>query len=448
MAEQKRTDVRALAHSALMMINEEGRLSHLVVREALDKYDFLSRRDKALFHRLVNGTLEYQNTLDGVIDSLSSIKAAKMKPYIRNLIRMGAYQIIYMDKIPDSAACNESVRLVRGSALRGLSGFVNGVLRSISRNIEGLVLGRREARYSVRRWMLDELDATIGREATDRFLEDTLKERAVYVRVADMDVSGVMSDACVSGKKSGRIEKLLGDSGMTPVPMEIAGIAVTDMYTVKEPESITDTELWQSGRAFVQDISSSMPVRLSGITEGMTVIDVCAAPGGKAVQAAQQMRGTGRVIACDISEKKAELIRENAARTGCSNIDVRVCDATEYHEEFEALADVVIADLPCSGIGTISHKPDIKNRLTHEDVLSLAGLQRRILDNVCRYVKPGGRLIYSTCTLTHEENQDNADAFIKAHPEYSIVKTVTMLPCDAYSCDGFYVGVIQGSKHE
>ena len=235
---------------------------------------------------------------------------------------------------------------------------------------------------------------------------------------------------------------------MVPVPMEIAGIAVTDMYTVQEPESITDTELWQSGRAFVQDISSSMPVRLSGITEGMTVIDVCAAPGGKAVQAAQQMRGTGRVIACDISEKKAELIRENAARTGCSNIDVRVCDATEYHEEFEALADVVIADLPCSGIGTISHKPDIKNRLTHEDVLSLAGLQRRILDNVCRYVKPGGRLIYSTCTLTHEENQDNADAFIKAHPEYSIVKAVTMLPCDAYSCDGFYVGVIQRSKHE
>lgn len=448
MAEQKRTDVRALAHSALMMINEEGRLSHLVVREALDKYDFLSRRDKALFHRLVNGTLEYQNTLDGVIDSLSSIKAAKMKPYIRNLIRMGAYQIIYMDKIPDSAACNESVRLVRGSALRGLSGFVNGVLRSISRNKEGLDRSTREARYSVRKWMLDELDATIGREATDRFLEDTLKERAVYVRVADMDVSGVMSDACVSGKKSGRMEELLGDSGMTPVPMEIAGIAVTDMYTVKEPESITDTELWQSGRAFVQDISSSMPVRLSGITEGMTVIDVCAAPGGKAVQAAQQMRGTGRVIACDISEKKAELIRENAARTGCSNIDVRVCDATEYHEEFEALADVVIADLPCSGIGTISHKPDIKNRLTHEDVLSLAGLQRRILDNVCRYVKPGGRLIYSTCTLTHEENQDNADAFIKAHPEYSIVKAVTMLPCDAYSCDGFYVGVIQRSKHE
>ncbi len=443
MAEQKRTDVRALAHSALMMINEEGRLSHLVVREALDKYDFLGRRDKALFHRLVNGTLEYQNTLDGVIDSLSSIKAAKMKPYIRNLIRMGAYQIIYMDKIPDSAACNESVRLVKGSAMRGLSGFVNGILRGISRNKEGLDFSTRETRYSVRRWMLDELDATIGREAADRFLEDALKERAVYVRVADIDISDVMSDVCVSAKISGGTEKLLSDNSMVPVPMEIAGIAVTDMYTVKEPENITDTELWQSGRAFVQDISSSMPVRLSGITEDMTVIDVCAAPGGKAVQAAQQMHGTGRVIACDISEKKAELIRENAARTGCSNIDVRVCDATEYHEEFEALADVVIADLPCSGIGTISHKPDIKNRLTHDDVLSLSELQRRILDNVCRYVKPGGRLIYSTCTLTHEENQDNADAFIKAHPEYSIIKTVTMLPCDAYSCDGFFVSLTE-----
>ncbi len=432
MTEQKRTDVRALAHTALMMINEEGRLSHLVVREALDKYDFLSRRDKSLFYRLVNGTLEYQNTLDDVIDSLSSIRLARMKPYVRNLVRMGAYQIIYMDKIPDSAACNESVRLIRGSAMRGLSGFVNGLLRGISRSKETLALDTRGARYSVRKWMLDELDETIGREAADRFLEDSLKERAVYVRVSSY-----------TDKPAPGTENLLSsDNCLEHITIEAAGITIDDMYIAREPERITDTRLWQEGRAFVQDISSSMPVRLSGIRPGMTVIDVCAAPGGKAVQAAQQIGDTGRVIACDISEKKAELIRENAMRTGCSNIDVRVCDATEYHEEFATLADVVIADLPCSGIGTISHKPDIKNRLTHEDVLSLADMQRRILDNVSRYVKPGGRLIYSTCTLTREENQDNAHAFVSEHPEFHILKEVTMLPCDEYSCDGFYICVI------
>jgi 16S rRNA (cytosine967-C5)-methyltransferase len=417
MTDQKKTDVRALAHTALMLINEDNCLSHIVVREALDKYDFLESRDKALFYRLVTGTLEYQNTIDMVIDSFSKVKTAKMKPYVRNLVRMALYQILYMDKVPDSAACNEAVRLIKSSSFRGLSGFVNGLLRNICRNRDSLDLKSRCMLYSVQQWMLDELDATIGKKETDAFLEDSLKERTVYVRVFGEHAHYDTIDA--------------------------AGISITDMYQAEDPDSVTATKEWLEGNAYIQDISSSMPVRMSGISDSMTVIDVCAAPGGKAVQAAQRMNKTGRVIACDVSDKKVHLIHDNAARTGCSNIEAMVCDATQFHEEFQNLADVVIADLPCSGIGTISHKPDIKNRLTHEDVLALARLQKTILENVCRYVKPGGQLIYSTCTLTHEENADNTAAFVKGHPEYEIKRSVTMLPCKAYSCDGFYICVME-----
>jgi 16S rRNA (cytosine967-C5)-methyltransferase len=420
MTDQKKTDVRSLAHSALIMINEEGSLSHIVVREALDKYDFLESRDKALFYRLVTGTLEYQNTIDRVIDSFSKIKTAKMKPYVRNLVRMALYQILYMDKVPDSAACNEAVRLIKSSSFRGLSGFVNGLVRNICRSKDSIRLESREDRYSVKKWMLEELDSSIGKEQTDAFLADSLKERAVYVRV---NTDHIKYD-----------------------PIDAAGIIITDMYKAESPDIITATDEWQRGDAYIQDISSTMPVRLSRIAQGMTVIDVCAAPGGKAIQAAQKMEGTGRVIACDISEKKVQLIRDNIARTGCSNIEARVCDAEEFHEEYKELADVVIADLPCSGIGTISHKPDIKNRLTIEDVHSLAQIQRKILDNVCSYVKPGGQLVYSTCTLTHEENADNTAAFVRDHKEYTIKKSVTMLACEAYSCDGFYICVMEKAR--
>jgi 16S rRNA (cytosine967-C5)-methyltransferase len=452
LAEQKKTDVRALAHSALMMINEENSLSHIIVREALDKYDYLDGRDKALFYRLVNGTLEYQNTLDSVIDEFSKVKVSKMKPYVRNLVRMGLYQILYMDKVPDSAACNESVNMIKKSALRNLSGFVNGLLRNVSRNKDSIKLESRERRYSVKKWMLEELDASIGTEAADAFLADSLKERAVYVRVSRKSASQELiadntqeSTADVSqGATANASHEPTADAGCHPIT--VAGITITDMYRSQDPDSITDTAQWQRGEAYIQDISSTMPVRLSGIAGNMTVIDVCAAPGGKAVQAAQRMNGTGRVIACDISEKKVQLIRDNAARTGCSNIEARVCDATEFHEEYEALADVVIADLPCSGIGTISHKPDIKNRLSHGDVEALADIQQRILGNVCRYVKPGGQLVFSTCTLTHEENADNAAAFVKDHPEFVIKQSVTMLPCEAYSCDGFYICVMDRSR--
>ena len=429
MAEQKKTDVRALAHSALLMINEEGSLSHIVMREALDKYAFLNVRDKAFFYRLVKGTLEYQNRIDSIIDSFSKVKSAKMKPYIRNLVRMGLYQILYMDKIPDSAACNEAVRLVRGSAFRGLSGFVNGLLRNISRSKDSLRPKTREDRYSVKKWMLDELDASIGAEAADRFLESTLREHRIYVRAQDTEAAA-------------------GLASLHQLHIQAAGIEISDMYCSDDPENLQKTKLWQDGDAFIQDISSSMPVRMSRITQGMTVIDVCAAPGGKSVQAAQRMNKTGRVIACDISDKKASLIRENAVRTGCGCIEVMVQDALERRKELTELADVVIADLPCSGIGTISHKPDIKNRLTYEDVLSLAKLQKDILNNVCEYVKPGGQLIYSTCTLTKEENAENVEAFINGHGEFSIKQCVTMLPCREYDCDGFFVCVMERDDND
>lgn len=429
------------------MINEEGRLSNTVVNEALEKYDRLDPRDKALFVKLVYGTLDYQIQTDYILNLYSKTKVGKMKSLVRNVLRMGVYQLLHMDKIPDSAVCDESVKLVKKTALRNLGGFVNGVLRNIARDKDEIIsrlndgetaemsgdgtivplnksgLEKTQVRFSVQEWMLKLLSESIGEEATEKFLAYSLETHGVTFRTVGSD----------------------------------------EVFVAEDAGKLIKSDDWKNGKLIVQDLSSSMPVKLSSMKEGDAVIDVCAAPGGKSIQAAERVKvknrgrgeeangvngasdtehSAGRVIACDLTEFKLEKIRENIKRLKIDNIDTVLQDATVRNEKFVGMADVVLADLPCSGIGTISKKPEIKNRLSLDDCKALAEIQKKILNNVCDYVKSGGELIFSTCTLDHFENEDNTRAFLKTHPEFELTEERTLLPSD-FPQDGFYIAVMK-----
>lgn len=386
------------------MINEEGHHSNVIINDALNKYERLDPRDKALLVKLIHGTLEYQIRIDRIIDSFSSIKVRKMKPLIRNVLRMSVYQLIYMDKIPDNAVCDEAVKLIKKSALSGLSGFVNGVLRSIARGKDSVVIRDRASDLSVPGWMYELLADTVGEDAAEDFFRYSLEEHGVSVRKAGTE----------------------------------------DVFVLEDASGLTETDEWKQGKLIVQDYSSTLPVIMADIKPGQTVLDVCAAPGGKSILAAEKTGKEGRVISCDLSDFKIDKIRENILRMNITNIETMVQDATVRDERLVGCADVVLADCPCSGIGTISKKPEIKNRLKPEDCRALADIQHKILCNVCEYVKPGGKLVYSTCTLDHIENEDNLRRFLESHPEFKLLKEKVMVPSlDAIRpFDGFYIAVM------
>ena len=358
-----------------------------------------------MFVRLVHGTLEYQYRIDYTLNSFSKLKVNKMKPYIRNLLRMSVFQLLFTDKIPDSAVCDEAVKLIKKTAYRNLSGFVNGILRNIARSREDLNIPNDAVRYSVPEWLLKLLSETVGDDKAIGFLDYSLEEHGVSIRRCGTDEVSVITDI-------GRL---------------------------------TEAEDWKNGLITVQDFSSAQPVKLAGIKSGDTVIDVCASPGGKSIQASEKTGPEGKVYACDLTEKKLERIKENIVRLKRDNIFPMVQDATVRKEEFINLADVVLADCPCSGIGTVSKKPEIKNRLKPEDCIALAEIQRNILDNVCDYVKAGGKLVYSTCTLDHFENEDNLRYFLKRHPEFSLETEKILVPHKNQEIpfDGFYIAVLK-----
>lgn len=382
------------------MINEEGKHCNQVINDALDKFDRIDKRDRSLFVKLIHGTLEYQIQIDEIINSYSSVKVKKMKPIVRNVLRLTIYQILYSDKIPDSAAINEGVKLIKKSALKNLAGFVNAVSRKISLEKDRISLGTRALKYSVPQWMIELVDDTVGIDQSDAFFTDSLKEHGLSIRYIGSDV----------------------------------------VSTLENFEKLTELDEWKDGKIIAQDYSSSQPIVKAELKNGDIVIDVCAAPGGKAIQASEHVGKDGLVYACDISSNKVDKIIQNIERLKVTNIQTVVADATKFIKDFYSKADCVIADLPCSGIGTISGKPDIKNRLSIDDCKSLAELQLSILNNVCDYVCGGGKLVYSTCTIDHYENEDNIRRFLDSHSNYELISSEYIIRAGA---DGFYIAVLR-----
>ena len=393
---------RELVLDILMEILEKGGPSHVVLRQALGKYQFLSKQDRAFITRVTEGTLEYLIQIDYILNSCSKTPVSKMKPVIRNILRMSVYQILYMDRIPDSAACNEAVKLAGKRHFQGLKGFVNGILRRISREKEGITesLPDLSVRLSVPKWLTAMWRDELGEERTETVLKAFLRERPVMVRCNE---SLAERETILASLESQGVQAV--PSPYLPGVLELSGYDHLEML-----------EAFQMGWIQVQDLSSVFAGLAASPQKGDFVLDVCAAPGGKSLHAADLLRGTGMVEARDLTEKKAELIEENIQRCGFSNIRARVWDALVPDETVFGKADIVLADLPCSGLGIIGKKPDIKLRMTRESADDLARLQRQILSVVWQYVKPGGILVYSTCTIHQAENQENAAWFLKNFP--------------------------------
>ena len=425
-----KVNTRDLVVEILLLVTRDGQYSHIALNQVLGKYQYLDKSDRAFITRVVEGTLERMIELDYITDQFSKVKVKKMKPVIQAIIRSAVYQLKYMDSVPDRAVCSEAVKLAVSRGFGGLRGFVNGVLRSIARNLDSVQYppeGTKEylsVRYSMPPWILEQWLAWYTPEQVEQMLRNFLEEKPTSIRCNLHQISreDLKRKLAGEGVKAEEVPEL-------PCALLISGYD----YLGALPS-------FQEGDFQVQDISSMLVAERANPREGDYIIDVCAAPGGKALHLADKLRGTGMVQARDISDYKVGLIWDNIRRAGMENIEAVRWDATVLDEESVEKADIVIADLPCSGLGVLGRKSDLKYRMTREGEKELAALQRQILSQVWRYVKPGGKLVYSTCTINREENEENAAWFQAEYPEFRLVSEEQLLP-GQQAGDGFYIAV-------
>lgn len=388
---------REISLEILLTLEREKQYSSRLIRDALDKYDFFDTRDKAFIKRLTEGTLERQQELDYYLDRFSSLPVKKMKPLIRCLLRMSVYQMLYMDAVPDSAVCNEACKLAAGRGFGALRGFVNGVLRNISRNKDKLPLPDENTeplrylavKYSLPEWLAEYWLAEYGREITTVMSEGLMEIHPVSLRFR-------------TGLSPEETENFVNKMKQTGASLRESPY-LPGIRLLEHGDNISGLPGFSQGKWTVQDISSALAVELAGIRKTDFVMDVCGAPGGKSILAAEK---ADRVLCRDISEEKTDLIRENMARMRAENIEVQIRDARCFDEACAGKADVVLADVPCSGLGVMGRKRDIKHHASREGMESLSALQREIVGVCSRYVKPGGTLLYSTCTINPKENEE------------------------------------------
>lgn len=381
-----RVNVRNIAVNAIVSILEDEEKSHIVERNYMDKNE-LSDVDRSFFLRLVEGTVERKITLDYVISLYSKTSINKMKKVIRNVLRMSIYQILYMEQVPDRSAVDEAVKICKKRSFAPLSGFVNGVLRSIVREKDDILKKIEEADDSIKYSIPEEVLELYG-DKKDKVLSSLFNERHINARLN------------LSKHSKAEIIAMLVASGVKVYDNPYVESAVY----IEKFGDITKNPVYAMGLITIMDTASMIPGLVSGVENGDIVVDVCSAPGGKAIHIAEMLNGTGTVFARDLTEGKVSLINENIKRTGVKNVQSKVFDARNTDKSLIGKADVLICDVPCSGLGVINNKSDIKYRIKKEDVLELSKLQKEIVDSSIPYVKKGGTLVYSTCTLTEEEN--------------------------------------------
>lgn len=436
---------REIVLDLLLDMEKNGSYTHLLLRTILKKYQFIDKKSRAFITKLLEGTTEYRIQLDYILDQFSKTKMKKCRPLVRNLLRMSVYQICYLDHIPDSAVCNEAVSLAKKRGFKSLSGFINGVLRNISRNKDKISFPDEKkdpilflsVKYSMPEWIIKMWLSEYPYDIVEKMLASTLEERGTVVRVNLQKTT-----------KEELKEQLSKEMNVRD------GIYLPFSLVLTQYDYLQKNSAFLDGKFQVQDESSMLVSVIADPKKNNFVVDVCAAPGGKTLHIAELLKEEGQVLSRDLTEDKIELIEDNIERMGYKNIKTEVFDALELDESLIGKADIVIADLPCSGLGVMAKKNDLKYRVTRDDIRELSALQRKILEVVSQYVKQGGILIYSTCTVTREENIENyrwikenlafcPSDFLEKLPEQ--IKTETaregylqLLP-GVHACDGFFI---------
>lgn len=402
---------RELVLAVLMEVTRENTYSHIALRNVLEKYQYLDKKERAFITRVSEGTLEHMIEMDYIINQFSKVKVNKMKPVIRNIIRSAVYQLKYMDSVPNSAVCNEAVKLAVKKGFGNLRGFVNGVLRNIARSLDTISYPDKSnvkeylgVRYSMPEWILDLWLKEYNKETIETMLQDFQAEKPTTIRC---NLHKISVEDLIAKLEAENVK-------VTKHPYLSYALNISDYNYLGELES------FQDGDFTVQDISSMLVSEVAAPKQGDYIIDVCAAPGGKSLHLADKLDGSGHVEARDLTEYKVSLIQENIERTGMTNIEAIQKDATQMDVDSKEKADVVIADLPCSGLGVLGKKTDLKYKTSPEGIENLVWLQREMLKAVHTYVKPGGTLVYSTCTISKAENMGNVAWFLKEFPEFQL----------------------------
>lgn len=387
----------------------------------------LDAADRAFATELFGGVVRRKMQLDYVIERFSKIKLKKLSPWIHQILRMGIYQIIFMDSVPDSAACNESVKLAARYGHGASKGYVNGVLRSVSREQKNIkyptdTKERISIVYSCPEWLTEKLTEQYGTETAERILSESLKPHPVMLRV-----NSLKTDA-------DKLIKILADEGCKAKKHDKNSNCIIASGAL----NISKSAAYSAGLYTLQNISSMAAVEALDPKPGELAIDLCAAPGGKTTYMAELMENRGRILAFDIHPHKAELIKSAVKRLGLLGVEVKTADAESFNADLADTADRVLADVPCSGIGVIHKKPDIKWHRRKEDTDELCKIQYGILQNAARYVKVGGVLVYSTCTILKEENEAQTERFLKEHPMFELEEERTLHTFETGG-SGFYI---------
>ena len=423
---------RKTAYDVLFDIEKNGAYSNI----ALNHHIADSKPDNEGFVRqLVYGVLENRILIDYYLDVLIPSGVKKLKKQDLTLLRMGVYQLRYMDSVPSYAAVNETVNMAKRLA-RGRERFVNGVLRGYIKNADSIKLpGRNEdpakylsIMYSVSPWIASLWLGEYGLEKTEEILKAAVRTPDMVIRVNTLKTT------------ADELADMLGRKGFAVKRHDKAGRAL-----VVSGARLLATEEYANGLFSVQDAASIMASDALGAKPGDTVIDVCAAPGGKSLATAELMANQGRIISNDIYEHKLSLIEKEAARLGVDIIETRCGDSTVADESLAGIADAVLADVPCSGLGVIARKPEIKYKegITKAELDELTDRQARILAAASTYVKPGGTLVYSTCTINRAENEAQVENFLKAHDDFDLESMRQLLPTDG--TDGFFIAKLKRS---
>lgn len=427
MEQKKDPNTRNIVLTMLVETLEKQGFSHILIQDVFSGQE-LEGQERAFATRLYYGTLEQLLYLDYVIDHYSKTPVKKMKPVVRNILRMSLYQMLFMDGVPDHAAIHEGVELAGKRGFRNLKGFVNGILRTIQR--EGVPEDIPEnIRYGVPEWIYELVMEQEGHENAVRFFTS--------INRSDPPVTARVNLKNHTREEIGRM--LEEDQCRFTFHEEIPEAVILEDFP-----DLTSLRAYKEGLLFFQDISAMYPAILLAEAAGndsvKKILDVCAAPGGKSLHLAEKFPDAA-ILSRDLTEDKVRLIEENKERIGADNVTCEVFDACIPDERLFGQMDIVVADLPCSGLGVIGNKPDIRYRVQKEDLKELQTLQRKILQTVQAYVAEGGLLSYSTCTINNGENEENARWFAGTF-SFEPVTEKRFLPglCD---CDGAYVAIFR-----
>ncbi len=409
-------DARSAALAGLKAQRTRGTWPDQFVKKELGPLG-LSRQDTALAVQLLYGTLQNLQLIDFYLAHYSSIKLRKIMPQVLDVLRLGVYQIVFLDKVPPSAAVNESVRLARKNGGERAAAFANAVLRKTPSQREALpqvdrgdFAGYLAVQYSHPLWFAQRMIACLGPQGAEALFQADNAPAPVTARVNTLKTDTI---ALLQRLE----EEGIGAAEHPWLP---------DCIVFHTGGSLTESRAFGEGLYYMQDPASQLPPWALGIQPGETVLDLCAAPGGKTMIAAQMLRGRGKLAAMDIHAFKCDELRRTAARYGISDLAVQAADSSVLQPEYAGMADKVICDVPCSGMGILRKKADIRFK-TQEEVGELPALQRKILDCAAVYCKPGGTICYSTCTVLPEENQQVVEGFLADHPAFS--PATLHLPC-------------------